>query len=451
MIQASLRTRLFAAIVLIVLLSVGIALVIGALLTRRAVERSAQRNLARQTDLLAERERASLLAFSRLKAVESALAAQGERIAVVNLGVSSPFLPDEARAEVRAGREAQGRVVVDGTEYFYAARLVSRRALVILRPTSLSAQASRPYLQGLGIAALTGALLAALVSLLLARAIARPVRRVAAASRALGQERSPPAVPVEGPPEVAALARSFNEMAVQLSRAREAERNFLLSVSHELKTPLTAIRGYAEALAEGAVPPDEAAETVAREASRLERLVQDLLDLARMNKSEFTIRREVIDLGEAAQQAASRHEVQARAFDVALEAVAEGEAPAIGDADRMLQVVSNLVENALRVTPPGGRVRVVATPGSLVVEDDGPGLKPDELARAFDRFFLWSRYGSERRVGTGLGLAIVKELVEGMGGSVAVESEPGRGARFTVRLPVPRDAERVPDAELAHA
>ncbi|MDQ3822452.1 MAG: HAMP domain-containing histidine kinase, partial [Actinomycetota bacterium] len=221
------------------------------------------------------------------------------------------------------------------------------------------------------------------------------------------------------------------------TRAREAERSFLLSVSHELKTPLTAIRGYAEAVAEGAIAPDEAAETIVREAARLERLVRDLLDLARMNKSEFSVHAEPIDLAAAAREAVGRYDAQARTFGVALEASADGAAPAIGDADRAIQVVSNLVENALRVTPPGGTVRVVAEPGKLVVEDTGPGLQPDELPRAFERFYLYDRYGAERAVGTGLGLAIVKALTEGMGGTVEVESDPGRLTRFVVRLPSP--------------
>jgi signal transduction histidine kinase len=106
----------------------------------------------------------------------------------------------------------------------------------------------------------------------------------------------------------------------------------------------------------------------------------------------------------------------------------------------VLQVVSNLVENSLRLVPAGGGVRVAAQPGELRVEDTGPGLRPDELPRAFERFYLYERYGKERPVGTGLGLAIVKQLVEGMGGSVAVESDPGRLTRFTVLLPADRSS-----------
>jgi two-component system sensor histidine kinase BaeS len=117
--------------------------------------------------------------------------------------------------------------------------------------------------------------------------------------------------------------------------------------------------------------------------------------------------------------------------------VSNGPAPATADADRVLQVVSNLVENALRLTPRGGAVRVVTAPGVLVVEDSGPGLETEDQERAFERFYLHERYGRERPVGTGLGLAIVKELTEAMGGTVEVTSQPGRSTTFTVRLAVP--------------
>jgi two-component system sensor histidine kinase BaeS len=244
-------------------------------------------------------------------------------------------------------------------------------------------------------------------------------------------------VPVEGATELATLATAFNDLSEQLAQARAAERAFLLSVSHELKTPLTAIRGYAEALQDGAVDAREAAATIAVESERLERLVRDLLDLARMNRTGFSVHSEEIELTEVADDAVRRYEPQAEAFGVSLTVVSEGAAPAFADADRVLQIVSNLVENALRLTPRGGEVRVVARPGQLGVEDTGPGLRPEERERAFERFYLHERYGRERSVGTGLGLAIVKELTEAMGGTVEVRSEPGRLTTFTVRLPMP--------------
>ena len=154
-----------------------------------------------------------------------------------------------------------------------------------------------------------------------------------------------------------------------------------------------------------------------------------------MRKAEFSVRREPIDLRAIAQEALRRYDAQAREFGVTLEAEGPAAAPATGDADRTLQIVSNLVENALRLTPAGGSVRIVTAPGSIRVEDTGPGLQPEELGQAFERFYLHSRYGRERSVGTGLGLAIVKELAEGMGGTVAAESTPGELTVFTVQLP----------------
>ena len=448
----SLRTRLFAAIALIVVLSVGLTLGLGAWLTRREVEKATLRGVANQADVLAARERSVILPFSpsAMKDLRPYLERQGERIVPARLDGSSPYLPPEEAAAVREGKRVQGTVSVGGERYFFAARLVKKRAYVLLRPTRLGATAAEPFLEGLLIAGLVGATLAAIASYLLARAISRPVGRVADASRDLAASRSPAPIPVEGARELALLAESFNDMAEQLQRARAAERSFLLSVSHELKTPLTAIRGYAEGLADGAVSVDEAAETIAQESLRLERLVRDLLDLARLNRTDFSVRAEPIDLGVVAREAARRYEAQARSFDVALEAAAPAPAPAIGDGDRTLQVVSNLVENALRVTPPGGTVRVVAEPGSIAVEDTGPGLKPEELPHAFERFYLWSRYGGERPVGTGLGLAIVKELTEGMRGSVEVTSAPGGATRFTVRLPA-ASGSQLGEAELVSA
>ena len=433
---ASLRARLFAAIALVALLSLALALALGAFVTRRAVERNTLRDVSAQFDLLVERERESILPFSRLRSLQVFLDRQDERVVRVPLNGTSPLLPPDRAARLRRGARLDGTIETDGTRYLYAARLVNGKGFMLLRPASSTNSAWRPHLEGLILAALATAALAALIAFLLARAIARPVRRVAEATRGLASSTTePPLVPVEGARELALLAESFNEVAVALAKAREAERAFLLSVSHELKTPLTAIRGYAEGLGEGVLPAEEAAATILRESQRLERLVGDLLDLGRMNKAEFSVRREPIDLYAIAQEALRRYESQAQGFGVTLEAVGGAAAPAIGDADRTLQIVSNLVENALRLTRAGGSVRIVTEPGSIRVEDTGPGLRPEELEQAFDRFYLYSRYGRERPVGTGLGLAIVKELAQGMGGSVSAESTLGQLTVFTVRLP----------------
>ena len=428
----SLRTRLFAAIAVIVVLSVAITLALGLVLTRRAVEDATLKDLTHQAALITGEERNALSPLTHLPQLRPYLRRQHERYRL-----DPTVLPRHAQADLAAGKVATGNVRLDGTAYYFAAEPVGKRAFILLRPKRLANTNWTPFVEAIVIAAVAGGLLAAAAAWFLARRIVRPVARVAAAARALAGGRRPEPVPQEGAAELATLAVAFNDLAEQLARAREAERSFLLSVSHELKTPLTAIAGYAEALREGAVAADDAAETIGVEAERLGRLVGDLLDLARMNTTGFSVHPSEIDLAEVADDAVRRYGPQAEAFGVSLGAVSAGSAPAIADADRVLQVVSNLVENALRLTPPGGEVRVVVEPGRLQVEDTGPGLARDDCERAFERFYLHSRYGHERPVGTGLGLALVKELTQAMGGSVEVRSEPGRLTVFTVRLPVP--------------
>jgi two-component system sensor histidine kinase BaeS len=433
--MVGLRTRLFQAIAVIVVLCVGLTLGLGLLLTRSAVDHATLQDVAHQAALIAERERVALQPFTYLKPLQPYLQRQHEIYRTTAGG-----LPDWAQRKLRGKTPApaQGSVTLDGTAYFFAAEPVEPgHPFVLLRPKSVTSSQWSPFAWALLIAALAGAALAGIAALLLARRIAGPVQRVAGAARTLAGGTHPEPVPVEGAAELRTLAVAFNDLAEQLARAREAERSFLLSVSHELKTPLTSIRGWAEALADGAVDAQDAAETVAGEAARLERLVKDLLDLARMNRTDFSVHPTEIDLAEVAADAVRRYQQQASAFGVELLAVADDLAPAVADADRALQVVSNLVENALRLTPRGGEVRVVTAPGMLRVEDTGPGLRPEEKTRAFERFYLHERYGRERPVGTGLGLAIVKELTMAMGGSVEVASEPERLTSFTVRLPVP--------------
>jgi len=420
----SLRARLFAATLAALALTLALTIAIGAVLTRRQVDRTQVTALARRADDLAQQRR-------RNPSYINQDTTSGQvRILVQPRPKLALYVPD-------VDRSSDGKTTVDGKQYLYSYRTIPARGLLLLRPQSLRAAEWRPFLRDLLVAALAGIGLAGALSFLLARSIANPIRRVARATRALAADEQQEPLPEEGAREVASLARAFNEMAHELSTSREAERNFLLSVSHELKTPLTAIRGYAEGLAEGAFDPAEAAQTISVEAGRLERLVRDLLDLARMNRAEFSVRREPVDLAEVTREAVHRHETAARGFDVSLEAAAE-ESWVEADHDRMLQVASNLVENALRETPPGGRVTVSAGGGRLSVADTGPGIAPSDVPHAFERFYLYDKGGKDRPVGSGLGLAIVKQLVGAMGGTVSVESSPA-GSTFAVQLrPQPR-------------
>jgi signal transduction histidine kinase len=283
---------------------------------------------------------------------------------------------------------------------------------------------------------------------ILSRSVVRPVRRLAEASGRLAEGEAGVTVKPEGPRELRELAVSFNDMNAKLTKAQETEQAFLLSVSHELKTPLTSIRGYAEGIGDGTVEPDEGSAVIGAESSRLERLVGDLLESGRMRKAAFTVRREAVDLPAVAEDVTRRYESTARDAGLTLLVNTEAGGSAVADHDRVLQVVSNLVENAIRCTPAPGTVTITTAPGAITVADTGRGLTSDDLPRAFERFYLYSRYGTDRPVGTGLGLAIVKELTEAMGGGVSVSSAVGVGTAFIVALPAVPPA-TTPDAPAA--
>ena len=360
--------------------------------------------------------------------------------------------PRRVRARVAAGvlravgsaGDGQGTVHVDGVALIYVARSTAAGRVVLVRGARLAFAEWRPFLISLALAGLGGALLAALLSLALARRLTRPIGALAEATGRLAGGESGVAVPVEGSDELAGLGRSFNAMSAELERTRESQRAFLESVGHELKTPLTSVRGYAEALQEGAVDARDGGRVIAAEADRLTRLVADVMDLARLGRAGFAVDRVAIDLGATAATAVTRHLPRARELGVSLTAARDQPAWGVGDEGRLLQATSNLVENALRLTPAGGSVTVRGSPGEIVVSDTGPGLADEDIPHAFERFYLYDRYRSQRPVGSGLGLAIVAELVAAMGGSVSAESRPGAGARFTIRLPVRADDRRRP-------
>jgi two-component system sensor histidine kinase BaeS len=415
----SLRARLFAATLAALALTLALTIAIGAVLTRRQVDRSQASALARIADDRALDRRQHVSYRKGDQTLGSV------RIMIQLRSTFEGIVPD-------VNRSSDGQTSFDGKRQLFSYRTLPHLGLLVMRPASVKAAAWRPFLADLLLAALAGVGIAAVLSFLVARSIVRPLRRVADATRALAADERHEPLAREGTTELAALADAFNLMVEQLAASREAERNFLLSVSHELKTPLTAIRGYAEGLADGAFDPDEAARVIGIEGERLERLVRDLLDLARMDRAEFSVRSEPVDLAEVAREVVRRHGAKARALEVALGGEGE-ESWVLGDEDRLLQIGSNLVENALRETPAGGSVTVSVRGSDLVVADTGPGIAAEDIPHAFERFYLYDKVGRDRPVGSGLGLAIVRQLATAMGGSVRVESGPG-GTTFTVSL-----------------
>jgi signal transduction histidine kinase len=378
--------------------------------------------------------------LSAVGGVPGALRA-GDHVYRVGAGKLRRVRPAVSRAVLSAvgpAADGEGTITVAGRGLLYVARSTARGRVVLIRSLRLAFAEWRPFLTSLVIAGLGGAALAALLSYLLARRLLAPIDQLAGATRRVAAGESDVAVPVQGEDELAELGRSFNAMSSELERAREAQRSFLESVSHELKTPLTSIRGYAEALEEGAVSPAEGGRVVGAEADRLQRLVFDLLDLARLGRAGFAVEHRRIDLAALGAAAVERHLPRARELGVDLHTTAGNGSWGVGDEDRLLQATSNLIENALRLTPAGGEVQVHTAPGMIAVRDTGPGLAAEDLPRAFDRFYLHDRYRSERSVGSGLGLAIVKELTAAMGGEVSAFGSPGGGAEFAIRIPEPK-------------
>ena len=249
--------------------------------------------------------------------------------------------------------------------------------------------------------------------------------------------------PVDGDDAIATVAVAFNDMAANLQATHLREREFLMSIGHDLRTPLTTIRGYAEALDEGAIASDDAERVAAvlhTQTDRLTRLVEDVMLLARLEAREFTLRPESIDVAAHLGGVVDTYRGRAAEIGVKLEFTSSSSVTATVDPDRLDQVCSNLIENALRYTPEHGTVTVAVEAGQhavqLVVRDTGPGIDPSDADRVFDRLYVAQRYHPVRPEGSGLGLTIVRELVDAMNGAVRVVSTPGRGSQFIVEIPV---------------
>jgi signal transduction histidine kinase len=311
-------------------------------------------------------------------------------------------------------------------------------ALVVATPKTEIASGLRRLLERLSLALVGGILAAAVLGWYLSRRITKPVLALSKATDEISRGHYDVDLPeVRGGDEIGHLAQRFREMAARLGEAEQQERNFLMSVSHELRTPLTAIRGHVEALREGvAADPEVRAaslDMIASETARLERLVGDVLDLAKLEAHRFTLLSEEVDMSRLCEQAYAAFGEEARRRGIDYEKRFDASPTIVTDGDRVLQIISNLLSNAFRWTPDGGKVELelAATNGrvSVAVDDNGPGVPVAERERIFRPF--WSRDDS----GTGLGLAIAHELAAALGGRIELESQPGNGSRFQLVLP----------------
>ena len=350
---------------------------------------------------------------------------------------------------VLAGGSVSSQRTVDGQRVLIEARGTRTGGLVLVQRRAAAVALGDAAIRGLLIALLIAVAIAIGLGLLVAWRLARPLRRTADAAHALASGYRDVAVPPEGPAEVADVADAVNTLAVNLAHSEARQRDFLMSVSHDLRTPLTAITGYAESLADGVIAPDQTAQVGAimvGESQRLERLVADLLDLARLGAQDFRVDIADVDVVLITRSAADVW--AARCASEGVRFVLELQPwPLVArtDAIRLRQALDGLFDNALRVTPSGAAIVLAARrePLAVLVEvrDGGPGLSDDDLAVAFQRSALYDRYRGARQVGTGLGLAIVHGLVTRIGGGIEAGHAAEGGARFSIRLP-PADVSR---------
>lgn len=454
------RPRILPATVLLAVAVATIAVVVAALvslpLIRSNAEAIATAELSRLADLTAtalrvDREGRYVLP-PRVAGV-----LQAEQVSAYVVGTDAQDLPEgvtrEDVAAVTSGGEVQARVDTEAGPAIIVGRPFEPGVGVILvQPSAVAGGNAGEVLGRLLIALLIGLAIAVAIALVAAAWLTTPLRRAADAALRLGRGERGVHVTPEGPAEVADMAEALNSLATALGVSEGRQREFLLSVSHELRTPITSVRGYAEALADGLVSQDDVARTGAvmtAETLRLDRLVSDLLDLARLRADDFVIECVDVDLAAVLADAVEVWSDRCRRADVSLAVEAPGR-PVVVRADplRLRQVVDNLAENALRVVPAGGVIVMTARTtdawGVVEVRDSGPGLTPDDREVAFEPGILHERYRGLRPVGTGLGLALVGRLAAGMGGWARAESAPEGGAAFVVAVPLanPPSAER---------
>ena len=336
--------------------------------------------------------------------------------------------PGETRRLIAAAQPVQ---LVRGTEPF--------GWLIVAKPETELREQWLTLFGRLALALAVGISLGGVLFLWLSRRLTEPVRVLTRATEEVAAGRYDVEIPeARGGDEIALLSERFRGMVAQLAEAEQLKRSFLMSVSHELRTPLTAIRGHVEALREGIVSEPEQVQVsldiVAAETDRLERLVGDVLDLAKLQAHRFTVRHEEVDLERVLDQAYGAFSEEARRREIDYRLSGVDAAPVIvSDGDRVLQVITNLLSNAFRWTPDGGRIelQLESSNGTVSVDvlDTGPGVPPAQQRRIFEAFV------SQDADGTGLGLPIARELAVALGGGIEMQSESGAGSRFRLVLP----------------
>jgi signal transduction histidine kinase len=434
---------------LVAVIAVVITAAVALPVTVRSANEDARVSLAGKANIAANaiegRDTAGAAAREDARARKVAQTLRGEGIETVLIRNGRPDLaglPPRVVADIASGSPVSQRLLYQGRLMQAEGRPAGAGdGIVLLQP--VITPTTRTVFNRLWLALGAGLLAGVLAGFLLARRLGRPLRQVAVAARRLSAGDRAVRAPTDAPTEVAAVSSALNDLAAALTTSENRQRAFLMSISHELRTPLTTMKGYAEALADGVIGPDgaqRAGQTMLSESEHLDRLVEDLLVLARLEADDFPLEFLPVDLVGLAIAATDSWGPRCAAVGVTLRVeTPDHPVPVRSDPGRVRQVIDGLLENALRVAPQGAPVVIAVwdagTHGVVEVRDGGPGFTDADLAVAFERRALYERYKGVRKVGSGLGLALASRLVARLGGRIEAGHAPEGGARMTVRLP----------------
>lgn len=339
---------------------------------------------------------------------------------------------------------------VSGQEYVYSAYPLARGTdPLIPRPQTIILSQPRSNLafvvSGLINPFFWSGIIALVISLImaffLARSVSRPIQALSKVAGSIAHGHYDEKVTPTGPAEIRALAADFNQMAEKMKESQQQLRHFVADVSHQLRSPLTSIQGFAQAMLDGTASDEETRQKAARiiedESKRMIRQVNEILEFSRMQSGQVKMAKEPVDIRELLTHCQEIFELRLEEKKITLKNEMEASGVVTGDADHLEDVFNNLLDNAIKNTPQYGEIRIITRPGenhslNIIIADSGPGIPPEQIPYVFDRF----QQSSGLRSGFGLGLAIAREIVFNHGGRITVASNPGEGTQFTVTLPL---------------